>query len=72
MTFSTFWQLCMQHPKHGYYMTQDPIGREGDFITTPEMFSGFSECLAVWVAFTWESMGRPPKLKVVPYAYKPS
>eukprot|EP01083_Nonionella_stella_P024932 68657_1 len=67
MTFSTFWSLCMQHDKYGYYMTKDPIGREGDFITTPEMFSGFSECLAVWCAFTWESLGRPPKIKIIEY-----
>eukprot|EP01084_Bolivina_argentea_P005968 11283_1 len=67
MTFSSFWQMCMQHPKYGYYMTSDPIGREGDFITTPEMFSGFGECLAIWCAFTWESMGRPHQIKIIEY-----
>ena len=38
-------ELCMQHPKFGYYMTKDPIGKDGDFITTPEIYSGFGEVM---------------------------
>ena len=60
-------ERCMQDTKHGYYMTKDAIGKEGDFITTPEMFSGFAECLAVWCAHTWEAMGSPPKIRIIEY-----
>ena len=43
ITLASFMERCMQDPKYGYYLTKDPIGRDGDFITTPEMFSGFAE-----------------------------
>ena len=43
MTLASFTERCLQDPKHGYYITKDPIGVDGDFITTPEMFSGFAE-----------------------------
>jgi len=26
-------ELCLTHPEHGYYVSRDPLGREGDFTT---------------------------------------
>ena len=33
MPVSQFMELCLNDPAHGYYMTRDPLGRSGDFIT---------------------------------------
>ena len=26
-----YMELCLMHPEHGYYVSRDPLGREGDF-----------------------------------------
>ena len=28
-----YMELCLTHPKFGYYVSRDPLGREGDFTT---------------------------------------
>ena len=42
-----------------YYAARDPFGRQGDFTTAPEISQAFGECLGLWAAVVWESMGRP-------------
>ncbi len=36
------------HPLHGYYRTKNPIGKNSDFITAPEISQVFGELLAVY------------------------
>ncbi len=36
---SHYMALCLGHPEHGYYMTRDPLGARGDFVTAPEVES---------------------------------
>ena len=40
MRLDRYMGLCLGHPQHGYYMTRDPLGDEGDFITAPEVSPG--------------------------------
>ncbi|WP_204323973.1 SAM-dependent methyltransferase, partial [Stenotrophomonas maltophilia] len=47
------------------YMTRDPLGARGDFITAPEISQVFGEVIGAWAAATWEAMGRPPRLRLV-------
>jgi SAM-dependent MidA family methyltransferase len=42
-----------------YYAGRDPFGREGDFVTAPEISQAFGELLGLWAAATWEAMGAP-------------
>ena len=60
-----YMQLCLAHPEHGYYISRDPLGREGDFITAPEVSQMFGELLGLWVASVWRSMGSPDVLHLV-------
>jgi NADH dehydrogenase [ubiquinone] 1 alpha subcomplex assembly factor 7 len=53
-------QLALGHPEHGYYITRDPFGVRGDFITAPEISQIFGEMLGIWVATTWAQMGGGP------------
>ena len=50
MPLSMFMQLCLTHPEHGYYHRPAPIGRQGDFITAPEVSQIFGETIGVFVA----------------------
>ncbi len=51
--------LALAHPEHGYYMTRDPFGAQGDFMTAPEVSQMFGEMAGLWAAVVWEMMGRP-------------
>jgi NADH dehydrogenase [ubiquinone] 1 alpha subcomplex assembly factor 7 len=60
-----YMELCLTHPKHGYYVSRDPLGREGDFTTAPEVSQMFGELLGLWAASVWKAMGSPPLLRLV-------
>jgi SAM-dependent MidA family methyltransferase len=36
-------RFCLSHPEYGYYMKGDPLGKTGDFITSPEISQVFGE-----------------------------
>ena len=55
-----YMKLCLMHPEHGYYVSRDPLGREGDFTTAPEVSQMFGELLGLWTASVWKSIGSPP------------
>ena len=57
--------LCLTHPKHGYYMTRDPFGAAGDFITAPEISQMFGELIGLWAAAVWRMMGAPENVRLV-------
>ena len=65
MPVSRYMELCLTHPQYGYYMTRDPIGREGDFTTAPEVSQMFGELLGLWAAAVWKSMGMPNPVKLI-------
>src|SRR6202790_2235667 len=60
-----YMQLCLTHPEHGYYVSRDPLGREGDFITAPEVSQMFGELLGLWAASVWKAIGSPPQMHLV-------
>jgi len=45
-----------------YYAAHDPFQ---DFATSPEISQAFGECLGLWAAVTWQSMGRPDPVLLV-------
>jgi NADH dehydrogenase [ubiquinone] 1 alpha subcomplex assembly factor 7 len=60
-----YMELCLTHPSHGYYISRDPLGREGDFTTSPEVSQMFGELLGLWVASVWKAMGSPSLLRLI-------
>ncbi len=65
MTISDYMQLCLTHPRYGYYVTRDPIGARGDFVTAPEVSQMFGELIGAWAAAVWQQMGSPAKIHLV-------
>lgn len=61
MNLARYMALCLGHAEHGYYMTRDPFGAQGDFTTAPEISQMFGEMIGAWVADTWMKMGMPSK-----------
>lgn len=57
--------LALGHAQHGYYRTRDPLGRGGDFTTSPEISQVFGEIIGLWCVTVWTMMGRPPALQLV-------
>jgi NADH dehydrogenase [ubiquinone] 1 alpha subcomplex assembly factor 7 len=60
-----YMELCLTHPKHGYYVSRDPLGREGDFTTAPEVSQMFGELLGLWAASVWKAIGSPSVLRLI-------
>jgi NADH dehydrogenase [ubiquinone] 1 alpha subcomplex assembly factor 7 len=60
-----YMELCLVHPEHGYYLSRDPLGREGDFITAPEVSQMFGELLGLWAASVWKAIDSPPLLRLI-------
>jgi NADH dehydrogenase [ubiquinone] 1 alpha subcomplex assembly factor 7 len=60
-----YMELCLMHPEHGYYVSRDPLGREGDFTTAPEVSQMFGELLGLWAASVWRTMGSPTPLRLI-------
>ncbi|MGC4024983.1 MAG: class I SAM-dependent methyltransferase [Mesorhizobium sp.] len=56
---SDYMALCLFDPQHGYYTTRQPFGRDGDFITAPEISQMFGELVGAWLAAAWRDLGEP-------------
>ena len=65
MPIAQFMAICLCHPTHGYYMTRDPFGAAGDFITAPEISQMFGELIGLWAAAVWRQMGSPENIRLV-------
>ena len=60
-----YMELCLTHPQHGYYVARDPLGREGDFTTSPEVSQMFGELLGLWTASVWKAIDSPSVLRLI-------
>ncbi|MGL4556013.1 MAG: SAM-dependent methyltransferase, partial [Afipia sp.] len=65
MPVSRYMQICLTHPEYGYYLKRDPLGRDGDFITAPEVSQMFGELVGLWAASVWNAMGMPQEVKFI-------
>ena len=60
-----FMALSLGHPRYGYYMTRDPFGLAGDFVTAPEISQIFGELIGLLAAMSWQAMGEPRRVALV-------
>ncbi|MBA8880550.1 class I SAM-dependent methyltransferase [Phyllobacterium myrsinacearum] len=59
ISVADYMALCLFDPDAGYYTTREPFGREGDFITAPEVSQMFGELIGVWCVSAWQAIGSP-------------
>jgi NADH dehydrogenase [ubiquinone] 1 alpha subcomplex assembly factor 7 len=67
ITIAEFMTICLLDPTDGYYPTRDPFGKDGDFITSPEISQMFGELIGLWCMQTWHDMGQPKKINLIEY-----
>jgi len=67
ISVADYMRLCLGHPQHGYYVTRDPLGARGDFITAPEVSQMFGELIGAWAAAVWQQMGAPREVSLVEF-----
>lgn len=59
LTLAEYMAACLLDPRHGYYVTRDPLGAGGDFTTAPEISQMFGELLGLCLAQSWMDQGAP-------------
>ncbi|WP_439521395.1 class I SAM-dependent methyltransferase [Marivita sp.] len=65
LTLAQYMSACLLHPKHGYYITQDAFGVDGDFTTAPEISQMFGEVVGLCIAQAWMDQGAPERFALV-------
>ncbi|MGI9382139.1 MAG: class I SAM-dependent methyltransferase, partial [Methyloligellaceae bacterium] len=53
LTIAEFMEACLTDPDFGYYRERDPFGRDGDFVTAPEISQIFGELIGLWCVEVW-------------------
>ena len=61
----TFIAEALYNKKSGYYMKKNPFGKNGDFITAPNISILFSEMLAIWCVSYWKYLDSPKKFNLI-------
>jgi len=64
-TLDKFIDLSLYDKKHGYYTKKNSFGKDGDFITAPNISRLFSEMIAIWIVSFWHSLGAPKKFNLI-------
>ena len=65
LSLDKFINFSLYNKDHGYYMKKKKFGKEGDFITAPNISRLFSEMIAIWVISFWQSLGSPKKINLI-------
>ena len=65
MPVDKFFNNVLYDEKNGYYSSNNPFGKKGDFITAPSISNIFSEMVAIWIISTWEFFGKPKNINIV-------
>mgnify|MGYP000386088270 CR=1 FL=1 len=68
ISFSRFMERALTEPGLGYYVTERVrAGRDGDFITAPELHSLLGSALARMATEVWRRVGEPARFRWVEY-----
>jgi SAM-dependent MidA family methyltransferase len=65
ISISQFMNEALFHPQFGYYKTQNPFGRDGDFITAPEISQVFGELIGAYLVNIWQNNYSSSKINLV-------
>jgi NADH dehydrogenase [ubiquinone] 1 alpha subcomplex assembly factor 7 len=58
-------KIALYSSPSSYYRSRNPLGIEGDFITSPEISQIFGELIGIWCADYWIKLGKPNDINIV-------
>ena len=62
---ANFMNIAMSLHSEAYYKSSQPLGEEGDFITSPEISQMFGEIVGIWAFDIWQKIGSPSFCNIV-------
>ena len=65
ISLDKFIDKALYDKSKGYYSNNNPIGHQGDFITSPNVSIMFSEMIAIWLVSFWKKLGCPRKINII-------
>ncbi|WP_346891329.1 class I SAM-dependent methyltransferase [uncultured Roseibium sp.] len=65
ITVADYMAACLADPDAGYYITRDPFGKKGDFITAPEVSQMFGELIGAFCLQAYLDLGAPGAFQLV-------
>ena len=65
LSVDKFLNKVLYNETYGYYSTKNPFGRNGDFITSPNISFLFNEIIAIWIITEWEKLRKPKKINLI-------
>jgi SAM-dependent MidA family methyltransferase len=65
MSLSQMLTRALHDPEFGFYTHEQPFGREGHFLTAPEVSQMFGELIGLWAVACWQQMGRPDPFDLI-------
>ena len=65
LSLDQFINWALYDKDSGYYMRQNPFGKEGDFITAPNITRLFSEIITIWLITFLKSLDSPKKFNLI-------
>lgn len=67
LTISHFMRQVLVNPLSGYYMAGDVFGKQGDFVTSPEVSQVFGELCGIYYLTEWMRLGKPEKTQIIEF-----
>lgn len=64
LSIASYMRQSLVHPTKGYYVTRDPLGAKGDFITSPEISQMFGELIGINIVTQWMAHNRPKNIRI--------
>ena len=65
LTIDQYINEALYNNKFGFYMKNNPFGKNGDYITSPNISILFSEMIAIWIISFWENLKYPKKFNLI-------
>ncbi|XP_072512698.1 protein arginine methyltransferase NDUFAF7, mitochondrial isoform X2 [Salminus brasiliensis] len=65
ITVAEYMREVLTNPVTGYYVKNDMLGADGDFITSPEISQMFGELIGIWCVSEWMAAGKPKEFQLV-------